>query len=156
MKMKQLFAVGMLMLGFCFNAYGNPILSDLPTSTYVTKDGLDWTWASPVNEEFWGGNTLYAPSLHAGWRFATDAELASAPNLADFNNGAIQSVVYWNSVISWVDPGDLQNGAYASSWGHGVYETLYVRDTIDIPEPQSLSLLGLGLLGLMGVFRRKA
>ncbi|WP_417067170.1 PEP-CTERM sorting domain-containing protein [Niveibacterium terrae] len=156
MKVKQLIAAALLLLGFCINAYANPILTDLPASTYVTKDGLDWTWASPVNEESWISNTLYAPSLHDGWRFATDAELAQAPTLADFDNGAIQSVAYWNSFFTHVDKIDLASGFYASTWGHAYYETLYVRDTIDIPEPQSLALLGLGLLGLIGAVHRKA
>jgi len=85
------------------------ITTDLTEDTYITYKDIDWTWASPVNEASWesGSNILYGPELHAGWRYASLAELNTLRNeltLLDFTkkdiNGDdfyVQSVEYWNS-----------------------------------------------------------
>jgi len=139
-----------LMVG---TAFANPIATDLPSDTYVIQDGLKWTWASPVNEEFFNSNVLSDPSFHIGWRFATNAELANIPSLADFDFGNIQSTAYWNSEYTHVDVSDFTGGYFASLWGHDAYETFYVSA---VPEPGAYAMLlaGLGLLGFMARRRK--
>lgn len=139
-------------------ALANPVLTDLPVDTYVTKDSLDWAWASPVNEELFGGNILSDPSLHSGWRFATTEELLNIPTLADFGNGSIQSVIYWNTIFTHVDASDLQGGFFSSNWGNGVNETFYVRDVANpssVPLPAALPLM-LSAIGIFGISRHKS
>jgi hypothetical protein len=155
MKTKN-FALAVMGLGLMVgSAFANPIASDLPADTYIIKDGLEWTWASPVNEETWGSNILSAPSFHAGWRFATDLEMQNRPVLADFtrpDGSYIQSAAYWNSVYTHVDAGDLGSGLVNSAWGHSWNETLYVA-AVPEPETYALMLAGLGVVG--AIARRK-
>lgn len=160
--MKNLFLAVLLIAITISSASANPITADLPSDTYITIDGLDWTWASPVNEQSWGsGYTLMDPSFHAGWRFATDIEMANHPSLADFTSlsgSIIQSVAYWNTIFTHVDATDFSSGLVASSWGHGFYETLYVRNvnsTNPVPEPSTMILLGAGLAGLFCYGRKQ-
>lgn len=142
------------------------ITSPLPSNTYVTDNGLDWTWASPwgtVNE----GVRLAAPSVHADWRYATVTELEYLyANLVDdfINGGApIQSVAYWElDGTNWVDQNDLEIGAIMSGNNYfnaicpgNVCEVFYVRGAGNsVPVPGTLALFGLGALAL-GLTRRK-
>ncbi|WP_394807892.1 PEP-CTERM sorting domain-containing protein [Nitrosomonas sp.] len=134
-------------------ASANPITSDLPSSTYVVKDSLAWTWASPVNVQHWISNELFAPSFHSGWRYATPAEMLHMPTLEEFGFGAINSAAYWNSAYTHVDAFDFAAGHVSSRWGHDVWDTFYVSS---IPEPETYAMLlvGLGLLNLLA--RRRA
>lgn len=131
----------------------------LPDTAYITVGGLDWAWASPVNEQFWGGgNELKPPEFQQDWRFATDAEMAGLPSLADFtrpDGSYIKAPEYWNTMFTHVDAGDYALGYVASQWGHGPYETVYVRDAGPIiPAPGALALVGAGLLSLVARRRK--
>lgn len=133
----------------------------LPLSTYITVGNLDWTWAAPINEQYWGSNELMAPSFHQGWRFATEREFANHPSFEAFlrqDNSVIQSAEYWNTVYTHVDNWDFQNGYVSSAWGHSWNETLYVRDAVGTPLPLAASvvLFGSGFAGLIGRLKRKA
>ncbi len=50
----------------------------VPASAYITKSGLDWAWANPVE----GADLSYQGGQ--GWRLPTAQELAYAPNATDF------------------------------------------------------------------------
>ena len=130
----------------------------LPDTAYITVNGLDWAWASPVNEQSWGDNELKLPEFQDGWRFATDLEMAGVPSLADFtrpDGSYIKAPEYWNTVFTHVDPGDYGSGYVASQWGHSAYETVYVRDAgSPIPAPGALALVGVGLLSLVAKRRK--
>ena len=114
--------------------------SQLTDDHYVTYEGIDFAWVSPVNVEFWPGtNILYAPDLHDGWDFATSEELAlfrSNFSLSDFrfeiSPGIYRykhAVQFWNSfftdvrICSDVDDSceeqnvqNLIDGEIRSSW----------------------------------------
>lgn len=142
------------------------ITGPLPSSTYITDNGLNWTWASP-----WGtfseGTRFAAPSAHDGWRYATVTELQYlyANLVDDFLNAGdpIQSVAYWDldGSNNHVDTGDL-NGGYIMSGGNYFEdvcngqpcEVFYVQDGNRVPLPGTLALLGVGGLAL-GLTRRK-
>ena len=142
------------------------VTDPLPSSTYITDNSLDWTWASPwgtVNE----GSKFASPSAHESWRYATVTELQYLyANLVDvfLNGGApIQSVAYWElDGTNWVDTGDLQGGYVMSgnsyfnqSCGNGSpCEVFYVRSTNSVPLPGTLALLGIGSLALCLTRRR--
>lgn len=136
----------------------------LPANTYVTNNGLDWTWVSPwgtINE----GSYFASPSAHAGWRYATVSELQYlfANLVDDFVNGGtpIQSVSYWElNGTNHVDVGDLQGGYIMSGNNYfnniclnNVCDVFYVREGNAVPAPMTLALLGAGLLAL-GISRR--
>ncbi len=141
------------------------ITDPLPSSTYITANGLNWTWASP-----WGtlneGLTHASPAAHAGWRYATVTELEYlyANLVDDFLNGGspIQSVAYWElDGTNFVNESDLQGGYIMSGNNYfnslclnNVCEVFYVQGGNSVPVPGTLALLGLGALAL-GLTRRK-
>jgi len=142
------------------------ILSDLTEDNYIVHENLQWAWASPVNTEFFNGNVLYAPELHAGWRFATDEELNVLKfelTLADFtraDGSYIHAVEYWNSlfdnVSDWDNHLNFVNNQVSSSWVNGsneYFETFYVRDIPQVSEPNGMLIFILMLAFLLCVPR---
>lgn len=151
MKAKQLALSVAMALGFAGSAGANPILTDLTTADYITVGGLDWAWASPVSYQYWGNNVLYQANLHAGWREATDAEWASQPLGSDFGGKCASK--YWNSYYTHCDFADYTFQHWNTTGGG--FDLLYVRGaSIDVPEPASVLLMTLGLLGLGALHRR--
>jgi len=129
------------------------VLTDLTEDNYITHNNLHWAWASPVNSEFFNQNQLYAPDLHAGWRFATEEELDVLKfelTLADFtrpDGSYIHAVEYWNSVYdnvsNWGNLVNFENDQVASQWStvnNTYYDTFYVRDIAQVSEPSVLLL----------------
>lgn len=136
------FVVSSLMVG---TAFANPIASDLPSNTYIVKNGLKWAWAYPVNEEYLLDNVLSTPSFHPDWRFATDAKMLNLPTLADFGGGAIQSTAHWNAKLTPIDVNDVSANTIANTWGQGRSDTVYVSPVAE-PKNYAMLLVGLGLL----------
>jgi len=171
--MKSIFAVLLVIVCLLPSTKSNAaLITELPSDTYITSAGLDWTWVSR-----WGFGSFDAPELpsfHEGWRFATTAELDYLfENLVNIflNSGdPIESTAYWNAPDQvGVNIGDLSNGYIMSgsnimSYGNGLIctgstpcDTFYVRDVsnqVEVPAPESISLLVLSLLGLV-ISRKK-
>jgi len=137
------------------------ITTDLADDTYITVNGIDWTWASSVNSEIFGSNQLMAPSFH-GWRFATEEEitfLKTSLTLADFtrDDGTyIHSTDYWNTQMFDINTLNFIDDAVSSQWVpegafNSYFETFYVRaaQTTPVPEPTSIAIFGLGLIALV-------
>lgn len=139
------------------------ITTDLAANTYITNNGLDWTWAGPVASTSFGSNELKAPSFHSGWRYATTAELSYLDNIlnlfydANNNNAPIHSAQYWNTYYTHVDQSNWNAGEIGSGPGYGAnwYETVYVRDVSAVPVPAAAFMFAPALLGFIGL-RRKA
>lgn len=145
-------------------AHAGPILTDLPNSTYITVGNLDWTWASPVSSAtYFTYNVLSAPTLHAGWRFATVEEFEDRPNASAFrrhDGTVINSAVYWNSSFDYVDYTDGVAGYLSRVLQDTIdYRDIwYVRDAISaVPEPAAWALMigGFGVVGAGMRQRRK-
>jgi hypothetical protein len=137
-------------------AQAAPILSDLPSSTFITIGDLDWTWASPVSSADWyGSNKLYGPTLHAGWRYATETEFANRPQQSAFldaNGVAKQSVAYWNSSFTHIDYSDEISRTMSDGDNHDMW---YVRDVKSaVPEPGTWAMMMVGI-GAIGVAMRR-
>ena len=80
------------------------LTGELENINYITRDGWDIAWASPVNAEFWYGlptfsefdsgdalkNTLYSPLLQKNWMFVEDSGL----NLVDLIS-IRQILIHW-------------------------------------------------------------
>ena len=87
--------------------------SPITSAYYINFNGLLWAWASPVSSENWFGlNTLYAPSIQDGWREATAGEWASRPLASDFGTSDNFKCAsrFWNSSFTYCDYSDVQSG----------------------------------------------
>ncbi|WP_448565571.1 hypothetical protein [Thalassotalea ganghwensis] len=110
------------------------IYSDLTEDDYVVIGDYEWAWASPVNTETRGLNTLYAPEFHEGWGYANDEQLqllkdALSADIAEdgqfdlftrqTDNGIeyIHAFEYWNTFYSTVDDvSDISQRIVRSVW----------------------------------------
>lgn len=147
----------------------------LPANSYIFFGGFDWAWASPCNTGgFAGGcSTL---TLQDNFRYATATEWLNRPEYTDFVDPAGNAFGAQNGVaircasayfdIRWthcddsnfrlvVNGGDYQVASGTNGSQEGYAETLLIRDVAVIPEPTTVALLGAGLVGLLGVARRR-
>lgn len=153
------------------------LTADLQGINYITYQGYDWAWASPVNMEAFAGNVLYAPAVQANWHFADQMLLTMLKNeltIADFtqsNGELIHAAQFFNSSFihvdetnfisdyvssEWTEPGDF----YASFYGG--FETFYVRNNAAgyeeqptiIAEPISLALFAFAFIILQRKLRK--
>lgn len=144
-------------------AHAGLITSDLTEDNYITVGNLDWAWASPVNVPLVLDNTLYAPTFHTDWRYAVGNELLILQSLTleDFEvrdvNGNLlyikQAVEYWNDISTHIDVSDFNEKMRASAWTNDPqneynYETFYVRDVAQVPEPSTLLIFAIALIAL--------
>jgi len=132
-------------------------IDDAAYQVYVTHDGRDWAWVSPVNTQFNGcaqpienseeyltevlidsgcENQLLAPQYRDGWRFATGAELSVIFNVLtissfyDFDNSMyIQATEYWNTDYTLGDRLNFDANKISGEWSNNIdFETFYVRN----------------------------
>ncbi|MBL4940146.1 MAG: PEP-CTERM sorting domain-containing protein [Colwellia sp.] len=147
------------------------LVSNLLGVNYIYYQGYDWAWVSPVNlEDYYGQNTLYAPSIQVNWKFA-DFNLLNILktklSLADFtdsNGNIIQAAEFFNSDFDYVDADNFKPESISSEWiapdafmasFFGQYETFYVRESSNsnhgptpVPEPSTLLIFALALITL--------
>jgi len=141
------------------------ITTDLTEKNYINYNGLDWAWASPVNVQInpFDPNVLYAPTFHEGWRFASEIELTilkTQLTIEDFTgidaNGdsfTIQAIEYWNTHYVRFNVEDFNKDWVNSNWTLNPsidwnYETFYVRDAAQVPEPSTIMIFAIALIAL--------
>lgn len=156
MKANKLILAAAASLCMSSAVLAGPVLTDLTPDDYITVGSLDWAWAGPINSQYWGSNELFQASLHAGWREATDAEFAARPDYTAFGGKCASQ--YWNSEYTHCDFGDGVAQHWKTGYTGDSFDLWYVRSEAntggDVPEPASLALAAIGLVGL-SLSRRK-
>jgi hypothetical protein len=123
--------------------------------SYVTIDELDWAWASRVSVQYHNGdkdnndNELYAPTIHDGWDYATEEQLAtfiSNRNINDFiskdeygnavkdANGETVYIIafsFWNSIYHELDLDD-PFGSIITDVDHFMNGSIQSKDPKDV------------------------
>ena len=168
MRTKQLFMAALIAGALAARpAAAAPALAGPPPlNAYIFFGGIDWAWASPCN------NDCSTITLAFGFRYPTTAEWAVRPVYGDFIDplgnavGAQNGIgircasAYFDNTHSHCDDRDFRNNRVAGGPGNGPppgrnQETLIVRDSAIVPEPSSVVMVAAGLLGLLGVSRRR-
>ncbi len=89
----------------------------VPSSDYITVNGLDWAWASPCAA--FGdscGPVDFSGQAGQGWRAPTLAEFLARPDYTAFSSKCASR---WFSVHAHCDFEDAANG-YIFDWGYNV------------------------------------
>lgn len=156
----------------------------LPTNTYITQSGLDWAWAFPLpaasgldlsyQSQFgWRLPTLaelgFAPlatdfmfvgaNVSLGGTDPVSGAFFSATN-SNLTGAAACATPYFSNSYRHCDWQDGNGQTYAPWAGtpgaFGFADQLVVRvSSNDVPEPGSLALFALGLMGLFGLGKRR-
>lgn len=161
----------------------NAAIIDAPVAAnaYIKFGGLDWAWAFPLPAA--DGLDLSTQAQY-GWRLPTAAELALAPNATDFmfaganvalggvdsatgaffagtnaslTGAAACATPYFSNTYSHCDWQDGNGQLYApwagTTGARSFADQLVVRA---VPEPETYAMMGVGLLALLAMRRRKS
>jgi len=162
--MKKITLLMVVLISSLVGAQANAaLMGPLPSSTYITNNGLDWTWAGGVSTGH-AAIALAAPDTRPDWRYATLSELDYLDTILDLffdkDGNAIESTAYWQGgplydIDDWTR-GQITSGPGTIGPGQGHFETVYVRTAAvsAVPIPAAAFMFAPALLGLLGLRRR--